>query len=420
MWFVSLWSGRGMTGALEDYVYASDAAYRWRYHSESRESWGTLVRLELVSQKWRGETWNHSLVIVRPSKLRNSETAFFLITHDGPSSVELLRTVAERAGAVAVAITGVPNQPLYGRSEDALVAYTFDRYAATRDKTWPLLFPMVKSAVRGMDAVQEFFSRTMELRIENFVVAGASKRGWTAWLTAAVDSRVKAIAPMVFDMLNIKTQLQWSEKVYGRQSEYIHDYTDLGLHRELNDGPLQRLRVWVDPYAYRERYGMPKLLVLGTNDPYWTVDSLRHYWHDLPEPKLLFQAPNAGHGAGSTLEAKQTLASFFEMVAANHPLPKFAWTHIQQTDTSATIRVETDAKPIAIRLWSAESSDRDFRDDAWSSRNLELNPERDGVATLVHAPADKYLAYLVEVELHSPSGHRYQLSTGVRVLPDFA
>src|SRR5690554_1169517 len=137
-----------MTGALEDYVYAPDAAYRWRYNSESRESWGTLIRLELVSQKWRGETWSHGLVIVRPIELRNPETAFFLITHDGPSSVELLRTVADRAGAVAVAITGVPNQPLYGRSEDALVAYTFDRYAATKDKTWPLLFPMVKSAMR--------------------------------------------------------------------------------------------------------------------------------------------------------------------------------------------------------------------------------------------------------------------------------
>jgi PhoPQ-activated pathogenicity-related protein len=409
-----------MAGALEDYVNAPDTAYHWRYESEAQEPWGTLIRLELISQKWRGETWSHGLVIVRPLELRNPKTAFLLITHDGAASIDLLKTVAERAGAIAAAITGVPNQPLYGRSEDALVAYTFDRYAETNDKTWPLLFPMVKSAVRGMDAVQEFVGRTLSVGIEKFLVAGASKRGWTAWLTAAVDGRVKAIAPMVFDMLNIKTQLQWTEKVYGRQSEYIHDYTDLGLHRALDDSPLQRLRVWVDPYAYRERYRMPKLLLLGTNDPYWTVDSLRHYWHDLPEPKLLFQAPNAGHGAGSTLEARQTLASFFEMVADNHPLPRLAWTHTQRGDDTEMIQVKTNAKPTAIRLWTAESSDRDFRNDAWSSRSLALNPERNGAAILVRAPCDKYRAYLVEVELRSPSGHPYQLSTEVRVLPDLA
>ncbi|MGH8645838.1 MAG: PhoPQ-activated protein PqaA family protein [Gammaproteobacteria bacterium] len=32
----------------------------------------------------------------------------------------------------------------------------------------------------------------------------------------------------------------------------------------------------LDPYAYRARYTMPTLLLLGTNDPYWTVNSSRH------------------------------------------------------------------------------------------------------------------------------------------------
>ncbi|BBA33118.1 putative uncharacterized protein [Methylocaldum marinum] len=409
-----------MVGALEDYVNAPDAVYLWRYESETRETWGTLNRLELISQKWRGEQWSHGLLIAQPRELRNPGTAFFLITHDGSACIDLLRAAAEQAGAIAAAITGVPNQPLYGRSEDALVAFTFDRYAATNDRTWPLLFPMVKSAVRGMDAIQEFAGRTLSVGIEKFLVAGASKRGWTAWLTAAVDRRVKAIAPMVFDMLNMKTQLRWTEKIYGQQSEYIHDYTDLGLHLALEDSPLHRLRVWVDPYAYRERYRMPKLLLLGTNDPYWTVDSLRHYWHDLPDPKFLFRAPNAGHGAGSTPEAKQTLASFFELVARDHPLPRLVWTHTQPTNDTEMIQVETDAKPTAIRLWTAESSDRDFRNDVWSSRGLDLDPVSNGAATLVFTPCDKYRAYMVEIDLHTPSGNPYQLSTEVRVLPDFA
>jgi len=40
--------------------------------------------------------------------------------------------------------------------------------------------------------------------IENFLVSGASKRGWTAWLVGCVDKRAIAIAPIVMDMLNFQ------------------------------------------------------------------------------------------------------------------------------------------------------------------------------------------------------------------------
>lgn len=42
-------------------------------------------------------------------------------------------------------------------------------------------------------------------KLEKFLVAGASKRGWTTWTTMAVDKRVFAGIPIVMDMLRLNT-----------------------------------------------------------------------------------------------------------------------------------------------------------------------------------------------------------------------
>src|SRR5690348_15601678 len=107
---------------------------------------------------------------------------------------------------------------------------------------------MVKSAVRGMDTEEAFALKQFGVKIERFVVSGASKRGWTTWLTAAVDPRVKGIAPMVIDTLNMKAQTQWAEQMYGRQSEEIKDYVELHLTERLDDQATTQLRSWIDPY----------------------------------------------------------------------------------------------------------------------------------------------------------------------------
>jgi PhoPQ-activated pathogenicity-related protein len=46
-------------------------------------------------------------------------------------------------------------------------------------------------------------------------VAGASKRGWTTWLTPAVDKRVRAIVPIVLDILNIVPNINHHWQAYG-------------------------------------------------------------------------------------------------------------------------------------------------------------------------------------------------------------
>ncbi|MGR9087013.1 MAG: PhoPQ-activated pathogenicity-related family protein [Gammaproteobacteria bacterium] len=407
---------------MDHYINATDSHYRWRPIQFSNETWGTIGRYELISQNWRGHTWKHRVIIVRPRTVRNTDVAFLEIAGDGDGERHLdnLRILAERGGSIAAVVMNVPNQPLYqNRREDALIAYTFNQYIRTGDESWPLLFPMVKSAVRAMDAIQAIAGIQHDQHIRRFVVSGASKRGWTTWLAAAVDTRIAAIAPMVIDTLNMKEQLQWSEQIYGRQSSKLKDYTELNLHRKMDSQPMRQLRSWVDPYAYIERFTMPKLILLGTNDPYWTVDSMRFYWHDLPEPKLIHQTANAGHDLNGGRRARQTLAAFFELIADRKPLPKVTWRFNGTTaGNRVNAAIEASQKARAIRLWQAYSDDRDFRNDIWTFQPLNIMAGSSHAATSIPAPQSGYLAFLLEAELKTDSGHDYTVSTMAGVTPD--
>lgn len=75
---------------------------------------------------------------------------------------------------------------------------------------------MVKAVVKTMDAVQQFAGTLKNVpEITGFVVAGASKRGWTTWLTPAVDKRVIAIIPIVLDVLNLVKNINHHWQAYG-------------------------------------------------------------------------------------------------------------------------------------------------------------------------------------------------------------
>ena len=406
---------------MENYINRTEPDYRWQPTKVLNDPWGTIGHYELVSQKWRSHSWSHQLVIVRPDSIRNPDIAFLKISGDGDveNQINSLKILAERSGGVAAVLMNVPNQPFYeDRREDALIAYTFKQYLKTGDETWPLLFPMVKSAVKAMDAIQDIVKLEHKQQINRFVVSGASKRGWATWLAAAVDKRITAIAPMVIGTLNIKAQLHWSEQIYGTQSTKLKDYTELNLHRKTGSEAMQKLRSWIDPYAYIQCFTMPKLLLLGTNDPFWTVDSLRHYWHDLPEPKLIYQTPNAGHDLNGGDQALQTLAAFLELIADHRLLPKIAWKFNNVANSHINVQIESNEPASAISLWSAHSDDLDFRNNQWTARTLNIINGGNYAKTSIPLPHSGYHAYLMEVELKTATGHSYKLSTQVQVSPD--
>src|SRR5262249_30488950 len=136
--------------------------------------------------------------------------------------------IAKQSGGTVAFLFGIPKQPLYGgKTEDALVVYTWQKFLETGDESWPLHFPMAKSCLKAMDAIQEFAKSEKWEPINDFLVSGASKRGWTTWLVgASKDKRVKAIAPMVIDTLNVAVQIPHQLEAFGKPSEQVDDYTN--------------------------------------------------------------------------------------------------------------------------------------------------------------------------------------------------
>ena len=127
---------------------------------------------------------------------------------------------------------------------------------------------------------------------------------------------------------------------------------------------------------------------------------------------------NAGHDLGGGKEATQTLAAFVEMVSDGMPLPKMEWEMSDVSYKKAHAKVKISERVNAIRLWTADSADRDFRDDQWSSRDLDIGSGSSTGAAEVTVPDAGYRGYLLEITLKSPRGHPYKLSTEARVAPD--
>ena len=214
---------------------APDPAFAWKQTSNHTTPAGTVHSIELTSQVWQGITWKHALTIYEPAELTYTDTVLLFIVGGSTGSRpdegdhKLAFALTKTTGARVAVLHQVPNQPLLGnRKEDDLISETFVRYLETKDKNWPLLFPMVKSAVRAMDAVQAWAKEKGKGEVTRFVVTGGSKRGWTTWLTGAADHRVIAIAPMVIVMLNMGLQGPNQLAVWGNYSEQIDDYVKRG------------------------------------------------------------------------------------------------------------------------------------------------------------------------------------------------
>jgi PhoPQ-activated pathogenicity-related protein len=407
----------GAFADLASYIARPEPQYHWEKSTETQQGFITVTDLKLRSQVWRDIPWDHTLRIYRPVAVKYPKTALLLITGGNPGGDEaqLASVVVSAAQAPVAILYNIPNQPLFGnKTEDTLIAYTYEEYLKSGDDTWPLLEPMTKSAVKAMDALQAFSDQEWHEKIEQFVVIGASKRGWTTYLTGASDPRVKAIIPIVFDSLHLEEQMPHQLALWGAYSEEIQPYTRLGIQQELKTRRGRRLVRLVDPWYYRGRLKMPKLLINGANDRYWPTDATSLYWDDLPGEKSLLYVPNSGHKIEDVSRVITTAVAFFRHVAGDTKFPRLTFENSGKGDTR-TLRIRSSVKPTEARLWVAHSDSFDLRDSKWESSPMRT----DGEAFVgdVSVPQKGSVAWFGELVFAGPAGP-YVLSTPSHIAPN--
>ena len=419
---------------LDDYVGRADDSYRYEVVRTVSNDGGTGYIIDMVSQTWRCEAevdrveWRHWVHIAIPKKVRFGKA---LLIIDGganggktPKGIDsAVASIAIETGSVVARIQMIPNEPLRfngenrDRSEDAIIAYSWDKYMATGDADWIAQLPMTKSAVRAMDTVEDFVKKKTGRKIEGFVVTGASKRGWTTWLTGVVDKRVVAIAPIVIDMLNSQKSFRHHYSVYGFYAPAVRDYEEMGIFRRLGTPVSDELMKIVDPYSYRDRLTMPKLIINSAGDQFFCPDSWQFYYEGLKGEKHLRYVPNCGHGLEDT-DALETLTLFYESILKGWKRPDFSF----KSTNPNVIEVKTKERPVAVKLWQATNPDaRDFRVDVfgkgWTSSSIEGGGDGSYTAK-VEEPTKGYTAFFVELTYESPGKRAFKFTTGTRVVPD--
>ncbi len=411
-----LFGGSAVRADNELHKYLFDGGAIWEKKSEKQIEGVTVTDLHLISQTWQGMIWEHHLQLFRPQNSAFPNFCTLLNTggNGGDDETKMGILIARSSGMPFAILFGIPKQPLYGgKTEDALVVYTWQKYLETGDPTWPLHFPMAKSVIKAMDALQEYSLYAKIPEIKEFLVTGASKRGWTTWLVgASKDKRVKGIAPMVIDTLNVGVQIPHQIESYGAASEQIEDYTKSGMLEVLKTEKGRRLLALEDPYSYRDILTLPKLIINGTNDRYWAQDALNFYWDGLRGKKWIAYIPNSGHGLEDRVRTFNVLTAFGQMLARRTKWPDMKWLYTE-TDSGVELLVNSDIKPKAARLFRVYSNTKDFRESKWTFEPMTVTTQ--GIIGQLKYPSKGFAAVYGEI-VYDIGGKSFTLTTQIRIL----
>jgi PhoPQ-activated pathogenicity-related protein len=425
--------------ALKTYVEYDDGMYNIQHLAAIPGTGFTAHLYSLTSQQWltaaeiNQPVWTHQLVVIVPNTVRSRTAMLFVSGNDNDDpppgasdeTVQVATQLALGSQSIVAALFQVPNQPLAyvngpSGKEDKIVSWSWKRALDTGNYEWVMYLPMTKAVVKAMDGVQQV-APDLGYAVDDFVLTGFSKRGEAVYLAAAVDTRVKAIAPGVIDFLNFSNSFEHHYKSYGNFSPVVDSYVQLGILQKIRSPEFRDLERLIDPYNYREMYTMPKFILNSSGDEFFLPDSSRFYFDDLPGEKHIRFAPNTPHSLSnsktSVFDTLYSLLGWYQTVLYGLPRPDIHW-----QVNNGVLNATTSMPPVAARVWRVHNPvARDFRwhviGEAWVPTMIAPNADGSYSATL-DTPATGFSAAYIEFVYTGMAGLPLTYSTQVYVTPD--
>jgi PhoPQ-activated pathogenicity-related protein len=222
---------------------------------------------------------------------------------------------------------------------------------------------------------------------------------------------------MVIDMLNLVPSFENHYRSYGEFSPAVQDYINYNIQDWMGTDEFKVLMSYVEPYSFLEKFTMPKYIINAGSDEFFSTDSWRFYYDELPDNKLIRYVPNANHSLNGRYLNKD-LISFFYRIVNNIDLPNLDWDLI---DDNLKVYLDYDGE-YSVSIWRAFNEDgRDFRlwqeGELWKESKIDIN--EDNIYNIeLDNQSDGYQAIMVEFNLDQDSQFPLKISTGPYVIPD--
>ncbi|WGL61220.1 PhoPQ-activated protein PqaA family protein [Pigmentibacter sp. JX0631] len=380
-----------------------------------------VIEYELVSQKYPNNEyypsteWKHNLKIFIPKSYSKNTTPIFYVDIDikNKQDEEFFVNISNNTSSIVIRLTMVPNQPISFPNianlfEDDLVAHTWKVFLddPIENKTMPLHLPMALSIIRAFDLIQAEFSAD-NYNMSSFILSGASKRGWAAWLATLADERVKAIIPIVIDVYNIKNQFLKLNKVYANHWPIaLYPYYKINLYKYLDAENFNSLIQIEDPLAYKnsgkqKRLEIPKYIVSSSGDDFFLPDSIYDSYIDIPGENIFRYIPNSTHFINKSI-IEESIIQYANALNSNTPGKKLNFKFYEDKfGEKVKIVIELNKSIKYISLWEAiNSHERDFRYSCgvqYKKRKLEIKNNAKFFSIWIKKPKLGWKASFIEI-----------------------
>ncbi|CAD5121225.1 DgyrCDS9759 [Dimorphilus gyrociliatus] len=449
---------------FEDYVNKVDPEYGYNEIQRLEEDDKTIVILNQTTLRWMDDTfsnrplWYNYIAVVIPKTIKVKDSALMFIglgRNDDPAPdpeedifIYELGQFAVNTGAVAGILYNIPNQPIRfpgdekDRVEDDIISKTWrifmDTPKAERNPEMLLNFPMGKAAVRSMDTITDFCkNENSELDVQKYFLTGPSKRGWTVYMAAAVDSRVFGMAPMCIGIANMIPSLREHHRSIEGWSVFFYDYWAQNLTARLDNQETKDLAEMVDPYEFIGNYTMPSFIVTASNDEFFMLDSNKFSFDSYPGVHYQWVVENANHYfIGRFEKVRVNYEGIFTKLVSGTEWPRFT-SRSAADENSGFIEVTSETPPVRVTGYAAvttpQTPGRDFRqfisggigpDDLPIFNDIEyvevpvqsLPNNRYMLSSL--KPSRGYRGMFIELEYNGTDGKTFSLSSPPLVVPN--